>query len=240
MAHNYLGSGVFIVAVGLIATPIACSSSSSSGNKADAGADAVGGSAGAPADGASGSAGTGATGGTSASGGGGGASATGGTGGASGGSGGASTGGTSGSGGSGATGGTGASGGTGGTGASGGGGSGGSTGGGGSVVCGSTSCPVKTSYCCAKYNQPWLCQQNGSTCTYGVAVPCDGPEDCPGTEVCCATLFVQGKNLSYQSVACASSCSGRDQRVVCGASGACPSGTVCGTSDVLPPYRDCK
>jgi hypothetical protein len=69
---------------------------------------------------------------------------------------------------------------------------------------------------------------------------CDGPEDCAKNQVCCATLFVQGKNESYVSTACAATCTGKTERVVCGASGQCPSGQACSTSDLLPPYRDCR
>jgi hypothetical protein len=109
-----------------------------------------------------------------------------------------------------------------------------------SVACGSTACPVATSYCCNHPNQPDECKANGSACTFGVEMACDGPEDCASGQVCCATLFIQGQNQSYTSTACAAACTGKTARVVCGASGTCPTGTTCGTSDLLPPYKDCK
>ncbi len=127
-----------------------------------------------------------------------------------------------------------------GTGGSGTGGTGGSSGSGKSVACGSSNCSLPSKFCCHHNNQPAVCQAAGTTCTYGVPLSCDGPEDCASGQVCCATLFIQGQNENYVSTACASSCTGKDYRVVCGASGTCPSGQTCSTSDLLPPYRDCR
>jgi len=191
----------------------------------------------------------GTSGGTAGSGGGGGTTTSGGSGGsgggvagsgAQGGSAGAATGGSAGaaSGGSAGA----ATGGSAGAASGGAAGAGGSGGGqsGPSVACGSAACPVSTSYCCNHPNQPDECKTNGTSCTFGVEMACDGPEDCGAAQVCCATLFIQGKNVSYTSTACATTCSAKTERVVCGQSGTCPSGQTCGTSDLLPPYKDCK
>ena len=78
------------------------------------------------------------------------------------------------------------------------------------------------------------------SCVYGVPLACDGPEDCASGEVCCATVNQQGQTNVYQSVECATTCDGNDYRVVCGASGMCPGGETCMTSDMLPPYQDCQ
>ena len=185
------------------------------------------------ADGAAGTtAGSGGAGGSSAGTGGssagtGGSSA--GTGGSSTGSGGSSTGGTGATGGSG----SGATDGGAGTNATGG------AGGTGNIQCGTSQCSGPSQYCCDNYNEPDECLASGATCVYGVVVECDGPEDCAG-QVCCATLFIRGQARAIDNIRCAADCSGNDDRVVCGASDSCPTGQTCGTSEILPTYRDCK
>jgi hypothetical protein len=220
--------GISTALFGLLALAAACGSDDSGGGGVDAGKDgsATGGCGGCGGSLTGGSSGTGATGGSAGSG------ATGGTG---------ATGGSAGSGGG--TGGTaGASGGAAGAGggsAGSGGGSGGAMGDVG-IVCGTTFCSLPGNFCCDHPNQAPECVANGGTCTFGVEVACDGPEDCASGEVCCATLFTQGQNASYVSTMCATTCTGKDRRVVCGATGTCPTGQTCGTSDLLPPYNDCK
>jgi hypothetical protein len=109
-----------------------------------------------------------------------------------------------------------------------------------SVACGNMACALPATSCCNNYNEPEECIAPGGDCTYGVVLACDGPEDCGAGEVCCATLYTQGAGNSYEYTSCASTCTGKDFRVVCGASGECPQGKTCGTSDILPPYLDCK
>jgi hypothetical protein len=109
----------------------------------------------------------------------------------------------------------------------------------GSVACGSSSCALPATFCCALYNQPDQCMSAGELCFYGVDVACDGPEDCPG-QICCGKLAIKGQNKSYESMSCEATCTGTDRREICGASGSCASGKSCGTSDLLPQYRDCK
>lgn len=108
------------------------------------------------------------------------------------------------------------------------------------VVCGAMSCALPGDYCCENYNEPAECLAAGATCVYGVPLHCDGPEDCDQGEVCCADVLKLGQMESFTLVQCATTCSGMDHRVVCGASGVCPQGDTCTTSDVLPPYLDCQ
>ncbi|MCC6524061.1 MAG: hypothetical protein IT373_15480 [Polyangiaceae bacterium] len=119
------------------------------------------------------------------------------------------------------------------------------TGGGGAaagetVACDALQCAVPGTECCQHYNQPAECIVPGGTCTYGVPLACDGPEDCGPAEICCATVVTQGPANAYQFVSCAATCTGNDHRVVCGASGVCPGNLGCVTSDMLPPYLDCQ
>jgi hypothetical protein len=109
-----------------------------------------------------------------------------------------------------------------------------------SIACENMNCALPGNHCCFNYNEPEMCIMPGGDCTYGVVLACDGPEDCGAGEVCCATLYTKGVGNAYESVQCAATCTGKDFRVVCGASGDCPAGQTCGTSDMLPPYLDCK
>jgi hypothetical protein len=209
----------FGIAISLLLVSVGCSDDDSSGD-GEGGTSGAGGSAGSAASGgAGGSTGgsggaTGGSGGTSATGGSAG-SAVGGSGGVAGSAGSTSSGGSAGSSGSG----------------------GGSPTGG--VQCGSVICDLSQHQCCAFYNQPYKCVKTAAECLYGVDVLCDGPEDCASGQVCCGQMFVQGQNKSYEEFSCAASCDAADQRVICGSSGSCPSGT-CGPSDLLPKYNDCK
>ena len=204
----------------------------------------TGGAAGGATGGASGAGGAaGAAGGAGGSTGGAGGS-TGGAGGSTGGAGG-STGGAGGSpgGAGGSTGGAGGStGGAGGAAGGGAGGTGGSAGGGGSptgsVACGSATCSLPNELCCVNQGGS-TCIPDGTNCQ-GTDVFCDGPEDCPGTQVCCGQI---GTGTSYANLMCrnASQCTFQDQRiVVCGGDpSVCPNGTNCQASQFLPQYNVC-
>lgn len=226
MARAYFGGLVAFSMALLLGT--GCGDDSEDESSGTGGAT-TGGTGGITVGGSGGGSGTGASGGTGGvPAGGGGTSASGGSGGSSG----AGSGGIAGAGGSAG----GASGGSAGTTASGG------TGGGSgqSIACGTKSCALPGSYCCNHPNQPDECLASATSCTFGVEMKCDGPEDCGAGEVCCGAIFVQGQNISYTSTACAATCSGKNARVVCGSSGKCPTGLTCGTSELLPPYLDCK
>ncbi len=171
-----------------------------------------------------------------------------GSGGASGGAGGSVSGGAGGS--AGATGGTGGSAGaTGGTGGSAGatGGAGGSGGvpGTGSVKCGQKTCAVASQSCCFGENvTPYCykkdafagCKCTGTLCEKAV-VDCDGPEDCNGGQVCCATKGITGKH--FDRLSCTTTCKTgltTTAAEVChlNASGTCPSGMTCASDARLP------
>jgi hypothetical protein len=205
----------------IVMLAVGCSSESDTANDQTDGAGGTSGGSGGAGGSSAGTGGSSAgTGGSSA-----------GTGGSSTGSGGSSTGGT------GATGGSGSGATDGGAGTNPTGGAGGTA----NIQCGTSQsqCSGPSQYCCDNYNEPDECLASGATCVYGVVVECDGPEDCAG-QVCCATLFIRGQARAVDNIRCAADCSGNDDRVVCGSSDSCPTGQTCGTSEILPPYRDCK
>lgn len=57
----------------------------------------------------------------------------------------------------------------------------------GNVVCGTMTCPLATSYCCANRDGT-SCRLRGTSCSEGSARRCDGPEDCGSGSVCCARV----------------------------------------------------
>lgn len=195
-------------------------------------ADLLGGSGNSSSGGSSGSAtgGTGhGTGGTNTGG-----SSTGASGASS--TGGSNTGGNGGS----AAGGSGGSG-AGGSGGSGAGGSGGSDPGAGVVQCGTSQCKVAGGGTCCVSQQGFDCITSQYCPAYPPAAPitCDGPEDCPG-QVCCGTIMQYGGQSFYSRVRCQSNCGQQDERVFCGNhQNACPNGTQCQNSQLLPGFRAC-
>jgi hypothetical protein len=191
--------------------------SSGSGGSAGKGGSPSGGDGGAPGGGSGGGTPTGGAGGTTSGG-------SGGT--PTGGAGGTTSGGSAGSGGS-ATGGTG--------------------GGESSVVhCGGTTCDLATDFCCqyvVSDGYDPTCRNDNQSCSGGTDVYCDGPEDCPGG-VCCGQLVWINSQQYYNDIKCvpAGSCDyNQDQRVFCGGDqSACPGGTYCKSSSVLPQYQFCS
>ena len=58
------------------------------------------------------------------------------------------------------------------------------------VSCGGMTCPGG---CCVRQNAAPYCISGGTACS-GVALLCDGPEDCPSLQLCCANQ--QGSSCS--------------------------------------------
>ncbi len=186
------------------------------------GSSGLGGSGATGGGGSSGAAGTGGAGGTAGTGGTGGTAGatTGGTGGtATGGSGGTAGGGT---GGSAATGGSGGSGAAGGTGP-------------GQVLCGSSICNVMTQSCCLQFHNA-SCGPTGA-CSPGNRIECDGPEDCPSGESCCAVL--NGPGTLVRHIECKSQCASSDAQICGGNAASCPNGQLCKPFALLQGYTHC-
>src|ERR1700737_2390136 len=49
----------------------------------------------------------------------------------------------------------------------------------------------------------------GDVCT-PLAVPCDGPEDCPTGQICCGTVGMGAAGIAYTNIACQPSCAPAD------------------------------
>lgn len=134
------------------------------------------------------------------------------------------------------------------------GGAGGNTGGTGGVVvtssvsCDGQSCTIPGQFCCQNYDfsmNDWKgsCLPSGGGCTLGSNLSCDGPEDCNSFDDCCGTIGNIGGYDYYSSFKCVpkGQCDyTNDQRIICGQTpGACPGGTYCGNSTLLPGYKAC-
>jgi hypothetical protein len=90
--------------------------------------------------------------------------------------------------------------------------------------------------CCTANN---ACVAAGASCSGGVLVPCDDSHDCPGGQVCCATL--NNTNSAVTSIACAASCTGSHEKQWCDPNvDDCPSGTSCQTTLFLQGYHYCN
>jgi hypothetical protein len=97
------------------------------------------------------------------------------------------------------------------------------------VPCGSATC-YSPQVCCVGATSSSCTAAN--SCTAGLPVRCDGPEDCGGgTPVCCGQL-----SSGTSCVATGSCSSGMSGGVVCHVTADCPSGQTC--SDV--PYANLR
>ncbi|MBX3127018.1 MAG: hypothetical protein KF718_09890 [Polyangiaceae bacterium] len=130
-----------------------------------------------------------------------------------------------------------------------GGGSGGATGVG-TGPCGGELCGFSLgATCCASSSKGLYCANAGlgNPCTCSglgcdkLEITCDGPEDCPTGQRCCATKEWTGPK--YDEVKCRTACSvtARDVREVCHAGGQpCANGKACSADANLPPnYATC-
>ncbi len=123
----------------------------------------------------------------------------------------------------------------------------GTAGSGAQVTCGQSHCSAPAEFCCAAYQpagagdcQPKSAYQQctGST---GVAMFCDGPEDCDPGRVCCG---INGSGLPFiGAIQCADTCSVGDwthtQFCQPGAPNDCPNAAVCKPCPLLSTYFCC-
>jgi hypothetical protein len=117
----------------------------------------------------------------------------------------------------------------------------------GTVDCASKNdCLLATSYCCLYFDGTGTapnCQANGSACSPGSDVFCDGPEDCGAGQVCCAQQGVYNGQTVYLDFQCQTdgTCNVNEgERIVCGDHPTvCPAGTTCKASTILPIYEVC-
>lgn len=134
------------------------------------------------------------------------------------------------------------------------GGAGGNTGGTGGVVvtssvsCDAQSCTIPGNFCCQNYDfqvGDWKgsCMPSGGSCSLGGSLFCDGPEDCNSFDECCGTIGNAYGYDYYSSFKCVpkGQCDYQnDQRIICGQTpSACPSGSYCNNSSLLPGYKAC-
>jgi hypothetical protein len=99
----------------------------------------------------------------------------------------------------------------------------------GSVNCGTTSCPLATSYCCAN-REGNTCRLRGVSCAEGSARRCDGPEDCRDGAVCCARIEPSSPGTYRSECREQNDCDPSAQ--LCHAHDQCPTGYKCCSIDV--------
>jgi hypothetical protein len=90
------------------------------------------------------------------------------------------------------------------------------------VPCGNTTCEAATQQCCVNPQAGTATCIGANDQCQGLAMSCDGPEDCSGgTPVCCATVGGQNRDVSCTAAA---DCSGRE---LCRVDGDCRGGDLC-------------
>lgn len=95
------------------------------------------------------------------------------------------------------------------------------------VPCGSTSCTGGDA-CCMTFSGG-TCGLP-ATCTQGLPLRCDGPEECQTGEVCCATVIYDGSGLSGGSI-CGTTCD---------TTGSLLGGVMCHSNDDCQSPKTCK
>jgi len=117
---------------------------------------------------------------------------------------------------------------------SGGGGAGGSHDG---VLCATDTCE-SGEICCVSVmsTEPSQCIADASACSPGIPVWCDGPEDCPNTQVCCGDWT----GTSYAAVECVDMCTGIQLCDPSGPPDQCGPYDSCEESSYLDGYYICK
>jgi hypothetical protein len=77
---------------------------------------------------------------------------------------------------------------------------------------GGLTCPTPDQKCCADVqNFQFMCvASSGGTCTAPVVIGCDGSEDCPTGQVCCASGSLQSLSGTFQ---CKTACDTGDQQI---------------------------
>lgn len=95
-----------------------------------------------------------------------------------------------------------------------------------SVVCGDAGCTVGTQQCCVDSEGEARCGSAGEVCQ-GTSALCDGPDDCPPGERCCA---------DGNTVFCDSTC----DHDACRSDGDCPLAAPSCCHDAETPWGRCS
>lgn len=106
-------------------------------------------------------------------------------------------------------------------------------------------CASDAEKCCLRSLRTDSCIAASESCTCDLAgcttteAYCDGPEDCPDSQVCCGTAGATG----YVAFRCKDTCSDpRVERVAChigAADDMCPSGLICANSQLVSTIQIC-
>ncbi|MFO0757140.1 MAG: hypothetical protein U0359_11665 [Byssovorax sp.] len=98
--------------------------------------------------------------------------------------------------------------------------------------------------CCFNLTMPTdHCGQAGNCGGGYIELDCNGPEDCPNNQICCAHLDPNQGMVPYTGIVCQDSCQGMNERIVCGQAGTavCNPGDTCKNSNVLGNgYKVCR
>lgn len=96
------------------------------------------------------------------------------------------------------------------------------------VICGESTCD-ETQLCCAGFSS--ACNPADQACgLFTIAVPCDGPEDCTDSDVCCLT----GTSAQDYQVSCTDegTCQSTGTKI-CTVSEECPDGQICCSAETF-------
>ncbi len=98
--------------------------------------------------------------------------------------------------------------------------------------------------CCFNLTMPTdFCGQAGDCGDGYIELACNGPEDCPNSQICCAHIQQNQGMVPYTGIACEDTCEGMDTRIVCGSAGSavCNPGDSCKNSQTLGAgYKVCR
>ncbi|MGE0788092.1 MAG: hypothetical protein AB7S26_20645 [Sandaracinaceae bacterium] len=92
------------------------------------------------------------------------------------------------------------------------------------VRCGASVC-ARGQVCCTRPGGAGSCMADAMTCSGGIVLGCDGPEDCSGGQACCAALTTDGIN----GARCldAAMCTAPMRSAICHDASSCASGEMC-------------
>ena len=79
----------------------------------------------------------------------------------------------------------------------------------------------------------WMASSSDPVCSLHVGAECDGAEDCPTGQVCCAKLSTTAP--TYESISCRTSCEQPSAYQLCHpGNDSCPAGSQCRSSYIIP------
>lgn len=108
------------------------------------------------------------------------------------------------------------------------------------VPCAGALCNAFEVCCYDQFQKQGSCDQSGNCPGDQVEIACNGPEDCPLNQVCCADADFQ-MQPPYVAIYCQDTCDPQSQLIICGEHPElCTAGTTCKASTVLGPgYNVC-